>query len=139
MAEPAAGAQAPMIRFALSPALANRDVLDYNQVAAAKVYNAASSPVSIEFDCKPENLQLFLDQVRDRAIAHEWQHILLIPRDGNEAESRDLIDSYGELSYDDVRAHVLTYVDTESREAQESFMMYLCIMSSLSKTAQRQV
>jgi hypothetical protein len=139
MADPAAGAQPPMIRFALSPALANRDVLDYNQVAAAKVYVAASSPVSIEFDCKPENLQLFLDQVRDRAIAHEWQHILLIPRDGNEAESRDLIDSYGELSYEDVKAHVLTYVDTESREAQDSFMMYLCIMSSLSKSAQRQV
>ena len=127
------------IRFALSPALANRAVLDYNQAAAAKVYKSASAPVSIEFDCKPENLQLFLDQVRDRAIAHEWQNILLIPKEGNEAESRDLIDSYGELSYDDVKAHTLTYVNTESREAQDSFMLYLCIMSSLTKTAQRQV
>lgn len=135
----AAAPPPPLVRFALSPALANRAVLDFNLAAAAKVYKSASSPVSIEFDCKPENLQLFLDQIRDRAIAHEWQHILLIPKDGNEAESRDLIDSYGELSYNDVKAHVLTYINTESREAQDSFMLYLCIMSSLTKTAQRQV
>ena len=130
---------APMIRFALSPALANRAVLDFNQAAAAKVYKSASSPASIEFDCKPENLQLFLDQVRDRAIAHEWQNILLIPKGGDETESRDLIDSYGELSYNDVKAHVLNYINTESREAQDSFMMYLCIMNSLTKNSQRQV
>ena len=128
-----------MVRFALSPALANRDVLDFMQTAAAKVYKTASSPVSTEFDCKPENLQLFLDQLRDRAIAHEWQNILLIPKGGNEEESRDLIDSYGELTYDDVKTHVLTYINTESREAQDSFMLYLCIMNSLSKAAQRQV
>jgi hypothetical protein len=140
LAAPAeAGDPLPPIRFALSPALANRAVLDFNLASASKVYKSASAPVSIEFDCKPENLQLFLDQVRDRAIAHEWNNILLIPKDGNETESRDLIDSYGELSYNDVRAHALTYVDTESREAQDSFMLYLCIMSSLTKTAQRQV
>ena len=135
----AADAAGPMIRFALSPALANRDALDFTQTATAKVYKTASSPVATEFDCKPENLQLFLDQLRNRAIAHEWQNILLIPKNGNENESRDLIDSYGELSYDDVKANVLTYINTESREAQDSFMLHLCIMSFLSKSAERQV
>ena len=66
--------------FALSPALANRDILDYNSVAGAKVYRGAIAPIAIEFDCKSENLQLFLDQVRDRSTTHDWNNILLVPK-----------------------------------------------------------
>ena len=125
--------------FALSPALANRDILDYSSASGAKVYRGAIAPVAIEFDCKSENLQLFLDQIRDRSTTHDWNNILLIPKEGDLENPKDLIESYGEVSYEDVKASVLTYVNTETREAQDSVMLYQCIMSSLTKEAQRQV
>ena len=125
--------------FALTPALANRDILDYTSASGAKVYRGAIAPIAIEFDCKSENLQLFLDQVRDRATTHDWNNILLVPKGGNLEDPKDLIESYGEVSYEDVKASVMTYLNTETREAQDSIMLYQCIMSSLTKEAQRQV
>ena len=59
---PAAGVPVVPKAFALRPALANRDILDYISVAGAKVYRGAIAPIAIEFDCKSENLQQFLDQ-----------------------------------------------------------------------------
>ena len=54
-------------------------------------------------------------------------------------DPKDLIESYGEVSYEDVKMSVMQYVNTVSREAQDSVMLYQCIMSSLTKEAQRQV
>ena len=125
--------------FALSPALANRDILDYSSAAGAKVYRGAIAPIAIEFDCKSENLQLFLDQIRDRSTTHDWNNILLVPKGGNLDDPKDLIESYGEVSYEDVKTSVMAYVNTETHEAQDSIMLYQCIMSSLTKEAQRQV
>lgn len=139
MANQPAGVPIVPVVFALSPALANRDVLDYSSAAGAKVYRGAIAPIAIEFDCKSENLQLFLDQVRDRVTTHDWNDILLIPKDGNLANPKDLIESYGEVSYEDVKASAMQYVNTETREAQDSVMLYQCIMASLTKEAQRQV
>ena len=127
------------VAFALSPALANRDILDYNSVAGAKVYRGAFAPIAIEFDCKSKNLQLFLDHISDRSTTHDWNNILLVPKDGDMENPKDLIDSYGEVSYEDVRASVMLYLNTETCEAQDYIMLYHCIMSSLTKEAQRQV
>ena len=64
---------------------------------------------------------------------------LAFPIQGNVANSKDLIESYGEISYEEVRAHALTYMHEDSREAQDSFMMYHCLMNSLTDAAQKQV
>ena len=55
------------------------------------------------------------------------------------ALSKDLIESYGEISYEDVKDHALTYMKEDSREAQDSFVMYHCLMNSLTDAAQKQV
>ena len=128
--------QAP---FALAPALVSHEPVDYSTSAGTKLFKNATEPLSIEFDCTSENLQLFLDQLRDRAIIYDWLDILLITREGDEAQTKDLIESYGEISYVEVKTHAMSYVNTETREAQNSIMLYHCIMNSLSKDAQRQV
>ena len=122
-------AQAP--HFALAPAFANPDVLDYSDQSAAKLFKAGTDALSIKFDCKPDNLQLFLDQARDRSIVFDWLNILSIPSQGDVALSKDLIESYGEISYQEVCKHALTYMHEDTREAQDSFMMYHCLMNSL--------
>ena len=50
--------------FALAPAFANPDVLNYSDQSAAKLFKSGTEALSIKFDCKPDNLQLFLDQAR---------------------------------------------------------------------------
>ena len=130
-------AQAP--HFALAPAFANPDVLNYSDQSAAKLFKTGTEALSIKFDCKPDNLQLFLDQARDRSIVFDWLNILSIPSQGDVALSKDLIESYGEISYQDVCNHALTYMHEDTREAQDSFMMYHCLMNSLTDEAQKQV
>jgi hypothetical protein len=130
---------APAPHFALAPAFANPDVLNYSEQAAAKLFKSGTEALSIKFDCKSDNLQLFLDQTRDRSIVFDWLNILSIPIQGNVANSKDLIESYGEISYEEVRAHALTYMHEDAREAQDSFMMYHCLMNSLTDAAQKQV
>jgi hypothetical protein len=125
--------------FALAPAFANPDVLNYSEQSAAKLFKAGTDPLSIKFDCKPDNLQLFLDQARDKSIVFDWLNILSIPIGGDVAMSKDLIESYGEISYEDVRAHAISYMNEDSREAQDSFMLYQCLMNSLTDAAQKQV
>jgi hypothetical protein len=130
---------APAVPFALAPAFANPDILNFSEPAAAKLFKSAIEPLSIKFDCSPENLQLFLDQARDKSIVYDWLNILSIPLGGDVAATKDLIESYGEIPYDDVRNHALTYMHEDSREAQDSFMMYHCLMNSLTDAAQKQV
>ena len=130
-------AQAP--HFALAPAFANPDVLNNSDLSAAKLLKAGIEALSIKFDCKPDNLQLCLDQARDRSIVFDWLNILSIPIQGDVAQSKDLIESYGEISYQDVCNHALTYIHEDTREAQDSFMIYHCLMNSFADEAQKQV
>jgi hypothetical protein len=129
----------PAVAFALTPALANQEILDYNTPTGTKLFKSATEKLAIEFDCDSENLPLFLAQLRDRAAVYDWLALLLVPKDGNEEMTKDLIESYGELSYDDVRRHAQAYVNTETRSAQDSVMLYLCVMATLSETGQKKV
>jgi hypothetical protein len=55
------------VAFALTPAIANREVLDFNDPADTTLFEAATEKLPIVFDCSSENLPLFLAQLRDRA------------------------------------------------------------------------
>ncbi len=48
-----------------------------------------------------------------------------------------MIESFGELSYKDAKQHSKTYVNSETRSAQDSVMLYLCIMASLTEAGQK--
>ncbi len=127
------------VTFALTPALANREVLEYNDPAVTKLFKAATEKLPIEFDCNSENLPLFLAQLRDRVAVYDWLALLLIPKHGNEEMTKDLIESYGKLSYKDVKSYSRTYVNLETRSAQHSMMLYLCIKESLTEAGQKKV
>lgn len=126
-------------RFALTPALATNQVIDYSQPAGAKMFKAATEKLTTPFDGSSENLPLFLAQLRDRAVVYDWLPLLLIPKNGLEEDTKDLIESYGELTYKDVKDHAMTYINTETRSAQDSMMLYLCIMATLTEAGQKKI
>jgi hypothetical protein len=127
------------VAFALTSALSNREVLDYNDPADTKHFNAATEKLSIDYDCDSENLPLFLVQLCDRAAVYDWLALLLIAKAGNEEMTKDVIESYGELNYKDVKRHSDTYVNLETRSSQDSVMLHLCIMASLTEAGQKKV
>jgi hypothetical protein len=128
---------APPVRFALAPGLASGDIIDFATPAGAKLFKAGTDALPTTFDCTAVNLQLFLDQLKDKAAIFNWDSIIMIP--GEVQVPKSLLDQYGELTYDQVKAHVTSYIVTDSRQAQDSFMLYNCIMNSLNQMAQKQV
>ncbi|KAI2493397.1 hypothetical protein MHU86_21138 [Fragilaria crotonensis] len=64
------------VAFALTPALANREILDYSDPSDTKLFKAATEKLSIDYDCDSENLPLFLAQLRDRAAVYDWLALL---------------------------------------------------------------
>jgi hypothetical protein len=79
-----------------------------------------------------------LDELRDRAFIYDWHDILLIKKQGM-GDVRDLLDSYGEISFQEVKESANEYFNIPNRAAQESFMMYSCIINFLTNSAKRQV
>ena len=98
--------------FALTPAAVQNGVLDYAMTQSIKLFEAASKPLVIPFDCMAEGLKVFLMGLNDKAHAYGWIHIFRIPPDLNEPdELLNLLTEYGQLSLDQVRDHVETYIN----------------------------
>jgi len=125
---PAANVARPAI-FSLTPARANPDAyLDYTTSSASKIFKQASASLDYKFDCEESSVQTFIETLRDRSTSSGW--------DSNQANIIDingtnLMDEYGLLTLDQIRTHVITYIETQTRTAQNSYQMYLSIISSL--------
>jgi hypothetical protein len=86
------------VPFALSPALVhNKAPINYRTAEGSKIFKGAIAPLPIQFDSTSDNLQLFLDELRDRAFIYDWHDIILMKKQGMR-DKRDLLDSYGEIS-----------------------------------------
>lgn len=136
------------VRFALFPALGYEGVIDFRTAEGRKLFKEATMKVSETLhDCQPENLFTFIQNVADRAAEYGWDDgadaIILIPvtdpQDGEETEYQSLIQNYGAVSLEEIRAHAKTYVFGQTRKAQNNIMGYKCLMSSLSEEAKSKV
>jgi hypothetical protein len=129
-----------MAAFALTPAVAVLGVIDFTTNVGRKLYESATHKVAEElYDCKPDGLYQFLQSVSNRARAFGWDDpiggILQIPVDPNDpnSDTDNLIDNYGRIALAEIRAFEETYIDTQVRPAQDAWMLYQCLMTSISK------
>lgn len=129
-----------MAAFALTPAVAVVGIVDFTTNVGRKLYESATQKVAEElYDCKPEGLYQFLQSVSNRARAFGWDdaaggilQIPIIPNDPN-SQLNNLIENYGRISLAEIRAFEETYLSLEIRPAQDAWMLYQCLMSSISK------
>ena len=119
--------------FALTPALANPDPVDYNSNEGMKLYKSATEKLNHTFDGETGSLRLFLQALQQRADAFGWASILTVPDDQN--IGRNLITEYGRVSMANVVAHAAAHVHTHTRDAQNSAQLFTCIYDSLSLEA----
>lgn len=120
--------------FALTPAsLAAGAFIDYGSQTGIKLFKRATESLSQKHDLDQENLQVFLEAVRSRAIEQGWLNtILTITVNGAELK---LIDNYGALSDAIVRRHALTYAFQDVRAAQDSANLFTSLELSMTVSA----
>ena len=122
--------------FALTPALVNNDVLDYSDTGTIKTYYRAIEALDPVFDVEGSTLKLFLENVKQRAESFNWSRTLTIIKNGIPL---NLTMDYGALTLEDVQAHATSYIGQENRNAQNSFQIYNCLISSLSDAGKAKV
>ncbi len=121
--------------FALSPALANAgNFLNLATSAGAKLFKYGAEPLSQTFDfLDHSDLQVFLDHLKTKTKVQGWARIFTIPVTLNGTVSNHhLLTNYGLIPLEAVTQDALTYVDSPTRAAQDSFMAFQCIFASLS-------
>ena len=134
----------PNVVFAFSPAQAVQGLLDYTKSEHSKIYKSAIREVCKEpFECEADGLYQFLKDIQDRADKMGWSdgilNITLEVTDDNEPVQEKLIDNYGTISLEQVVESELQYINEQGREAQDTFMLYKCLMASLSNSAKKRI
>ena len=131
--------------FALTPAAASSDVIDYKTAYGRKVCDEAIAALTKEpFDCELDGLFSFMKALKDRARGQDWMGgtgILDIPEDISDINSKtaNLIDYYGTISLEKIKKHEETYIGNTVRAAQDTYNMYQCLMSSISEQGKSKI
>jgi hypothetical protein len=120
-----------------SPAATNTGTLDYNKKEDFKIFQSATRSLyhnSDElFGCEWVDFLDFMNQVSTRLNVNRWTNgILSIPVNINDQNQGkiSLIHNYGEISYDKIKNHELSYIALKTRGAQNTVMLHDCVMKS---------
>ena len=143
-AEPAA------IPFAVNPATALTGVLNYAQPEHRKLYEKAITSLyerDDSFDCDATGLYSFLERLGERADQYNWNAdqtgVLMIPNDAAVGADVDewiyLVTEYGRIPIDLIRVHNTTYLNQQTRKVQDNYMLYQCLMASLSTIGRNKI
>jgi uncharacterized membrane protein YgcG len=133
------------VQFALAPGLHSDEVLDYGTSEGIKQYRGATAPMELKFNLKSDGLHSFIEKFKNRALNQGWSGICTIPVAqagavaGAESPTYNLLDQFGRMSLQDIKAHALTYQFASERAAQNSHQMYQFAYTSLDEQAQARV
>jgi hypothetical protein len=121
--------------FALSPTMANAGAfLDLSfQQPGAKFFKVGAEPLSQSFDfVDSPNLQVFLDLLKTKSKVQGRSWIFTVPVDINGVvTNHSLLRDYGVIPLASVAPDALNYANTQTKVAQDSFMLFQCIFASL--------
>lgn len=134
------------VPFALNPAQATVGVIDFTRESNVKLHKRATSRLSEDlFDCVPEDLNHFLKLLGDRSSEFSWNDpivgIMMIPENPADYDTTytNLLTNHGQISLQRIRTFEESYINTPTRAAQDTDMLYHCLMSSLSKVGRTKV
>lgn len=132
--------------FALTPYQAQMGIISYHTSEGRKFYSKATSQLADEkFGCEADDLLAFLEDLARRSNEFGWNSdgvgIMEIPDDplNENTTYTSLLENYGEFTLATIRAHELTYINSVSRAAQDTVLLYHCLMNSLSREGKSKV
>ena len=129
-AAPAAAAPGP---FAKTPAQAIANEIDMGTKIGQAVYKENTAKLPTTFVLSKPDIPVLLDELTVRARAASWQAIFLIVVDNtvHPPATKDMLTSYGEITYQQCRDHGQTYIATQTREAQNNYQLFECLRATL--------
>ena len=110
-------ANAGIVPFALSPATVDTGLIDYRTSEGSSIYKTTVSPLDTKYAVDGEDLKTFINELQDRSTASRW-HTILNPV--IKVKSIDLLQLYGTISLDDLKTSCKSYIDQQTRDAQNS-------------------
>ena len=115
-------------------------MIDYSTRMGERLYQAATAKVDeVRYDGSAEGLFPMIGLVKERARKFGWdQGIMMIPGAAGGAP-RYLLDHYGSIPISDIRTYEAGYIAQQTRDAQDTYLMYECIMNSLSPEAKAKI
>jgi hypothetical protein len=128
---PAAAAPPAPGPFAVSPALVPVTAINMSSSTRIKVYTHSTEALKPRFDGASGKIFGFPKQVQSAIIERGWTEINTVPRADGTPGTELWIPNYASHSMASLRAHDLTYVNGQRRQAQDSFAMYTMLQKSL--------
>ena len=118
-------------------------VIDFSTRQGLAIWSAAVRPLCEDpadfFNVESSGLQTFLALLRLRATTSGWDFD--VPQDVADPLNNllDITTNHGRLTLDHIRTFCTTYVNTQTRAAQENIQVVRCILSSLTLPGFRKV
>jgi hypothetical protein len=97
------------------------------------------------YDCQPDGLYQFLATLHRKSQEFGWNDqiggILQIPENAQDINSPTtyLVDNYGQISLAQIREFEDEYIATPVRPAQDTLMLFKCLMNSISKEGKNKI
>jgi len=124
--------------FVLSPALINQGPIDYSTAKGIKLWRGAIEPLAKElFTLEAHRFKLFLSTLTKRTMVYSWENILNIPVNVavQAGPTHSLLTHYGQVMLQQVKDHAATYINTQTRVAQNNLLLYTCLAASITPKA----
>ena len=125
--------------FSRHPGRISHGVIDFSSKPGWNHWKMATEKLQGDlYDCKPDGFYQFMKRLKARACLFGWSGdggILSIAPDACKPNvKKDLLKDYGVFSYERIAEHEVTYINKDTRAAQDNIMLYNCLMNSLSMT-----
>ena len=123
-----------VVPFALNPTHAMQGMINFAKSDNVKIHKKGTSRLSEDcFDCVPEDIHQFLKTISDRATEYQWNDnvlgIFMIPDHPIfTTKYTNLLTNHGELDLEDVLRFEKSYINSLTRAAQDTNMLYHCLI-----------
>jgi len=127
------------VPFSRHPGQLSQGVIDFGSKPGWNHWKMATQKLQDDlFDCKPEGFYQFIKILKSRSNYFGWSNeggiLQVVPDPSKPTEVRCLLEDYNVFSYDRLVQHELTYINSDTRYAQDNCMLYTCLMKSLSSS-----
>ena len=124
---------ASALPFSLTPAHADKKVINYASSKGKNLFISATTRFNIDFDGNPVNLNILLESLCHCTCSSNWLQIMSILVQKGTYHS--IIDEYRQLTMLDVCTSVDKYHGKSCHGAQNCYQLYMCLLKSITRGA----
>ncbi len=130
--------------FAMFPGMVMSEVdnaLTFSKSENLKLYKQGMESLDFTFEGKADQLMLLKEHVYHKVVMMNWWNITEIPTSSDpNAPKLDLIMQHSQLTEKQIREWATAnIVNKENRENQNNFMMFTCLMKSISEDVMKRM